>query len=696
MVSTDKGASLRGSPWSNNEWKVMTMKKLSALLLVLVMIFSTVGVFSSYADNDKGGDLTKLTVPKTTYEFDEPILISALSVEKDSWVGIYFPDDLYSLRYVYIDPAMDKGVGSGVEFDIKTAGFDGSNACNTFPLGEYIIKYYPNDRGASATAWVKIKIVPPADAAQAEKPVSVKYELNNATDGLAAGKLTVKVKDPQVEKNIIPYWGNENGKLEEYMPLAKFQVTGEETVYEFPKWQIIPEGATKLLVYTSNMYDQVSSECFEVDLPEGAAYKDPGKPIAEFQVVSDTHAIDSAVHTYNNNILYMFKDIAKLSPESLGLFVAGDMTENGREGEYIKFKNLHKSVEGAPPYFFAIGNHDMFGGDHNEKTALFLKYAKLPNGKSPTSVHYDFWLNGYHFVFLGNDKLVNQIDATLTKETIAWLDETLAQDRDKNRPTFLFIHQGLENTVAGTLYGENWDGIVASSATLLRITLKKYPEVIMFNGHSHWEFDSIKTMYPRSAALPTIFNTSSVSSQTSFYNKVDQMRVEKSEGYYIKVYEDRVLVLGRNYIDAKWVPSAMYVVDYDNGTGPKKDTVSFDVLGVGGGVDPVKVIPGTKLEAPTPTADGYEFAGWFTDKELKKAFDPETAIDGDITLYAKWNKLPEPIPEDTTTTTDPTTAPEPTLGDESSSGIVVIVICGVLAVAVVGAAVVLIIKKKKK
>ena len=38
-----------------------------------------------------------------------------------------------------------------------------------------------------------------------EKPVSATYQLDNDTDGLASGKLTVKVKETEVAKNVIPY-----------------------------------------------------------------------------------------------------------------------------------------------------------------------------------------------------------------------------------------------------------------------------------------------------------------------------------------------------------------------------------------------------------------------------------------------------------------------------------------------------------
>ena len=45
----------------------------------------------------------------------------------------------------------------------------------------------------------------------------------------------------------------------------------------------------------------------------------------------------------------------------------------------------------------------------------------------------------------------------------------------------------------------------------------------------------------------------------------------------------------------------------------------------------------TATEPEDPTKDGYTFAGWYSDEELTQAFDFDTTINEDITLYAKWN-----------------------------------------------------------
>ncbi len=65
-------------------------------------------------------------------------------------------------------------------------------------------------------------------------------------------------------------------------------------------------------------------------------------------------------------------------------------------------------------------------------------------------------------------------------------------------------------------------------------------------------------------------------------------------------------------------------------------TVSFAVDG-GSPVDSQVVNYNTKAtEPPIPVKDGYTFAGWYADAGLVTAFNFDTAIIGDITLYAKW------------------------------------------------------------
>ena len=71
--------------------------------------------------------------------------------------------------------------------------------------------------------------------------------------------------------------------------------------------------------------------------------------------------------------------------------------------------------------------------------------------------------------------------------------------------------------------------------------------------------------------------------------------------------------------------------------------ITFDVNGYGTAPADQSVYTGDKLvKVAEPTAAGYTFGGWYTDKELTKAFDVENdTVSGDTTLYAKWKAIPD-------------------------------------------------------
>ena len=74
---------------------------------------------------------------------------------------------------------------------------------------------------------------------------------------------------------------------------------------------------------------------------------------------------------------------------------------------------------------------------------------------------------------------------------------------------------------------------------------------------------------------------------------------------------------------------------------------------------------GDKLTKPeTPVKDGYTFAGWYKDSACTQAWDFETGISGDMTLYAKWTAAGSSGETEATTaptaTSTAVTTPQPT------------------------------------
>ncbi len=100
-------------------------------------------------------------------------------------------------------------------------------------------------------------------------------------------------------------------------------------------------------------------------------------------------------------------------------------------------------------------------------------------------------------------------------------------------------------------------------------------------------------------------------------------------------------------------------------------TVSFNTNG-GSDVTSQTVKSGEKVTKPIadPIRGGYRFDGWYTSNDDGKtlsdsAFDFNTEIKSDITLYAKWTDVePEPEPEPETPVDEPETPAEETPAEE--------------------------------
>lgn len=406
-------------------------------------------------------------------------------------------------------------------------------------------------------------------------PISIDYNLEVDDDGYAKGEVTVRV-NAWVNMSVCPmeavmYWADENGPLKGYSALARFEITTVSTTFEFPELQIIPKGADRLRVYTAKKGDTTLSNSFrEAMLPEGAACNMEGEPVLRFAVVSDTHVQIAQDNKATQRFKYMLLDLKSVIPDTVGLFINGDVinSSQGNEGiaaqEYASMWNAVDTIWPDLPVYLAVGNHDLWpNAKQDSMKALFLQQAKLPDGTHPETLNYDFWIGGCHFVFLGDDDR-DQNYASLSAQTLEWLDKTIAEGYDESHRTFLFLHQSLSNTVAGgiTNFGQGAHGV--QNVPAVKAVLSKYPNAIMFNGHSHYSMDSVQNAYCVDN-YPYSFNTATV------WN-IDSDGYDESQGYVVEVYNDRVEIKGRNFLTGEWKSSAQYLVAYGelNNLAPEK------------------------------------------------------------------------------------------------------------------------------
>lgn len=78
--------------------------------------------------------------------------------------------------------------------------------------------------------------------------------------------------------------------------------------------------------------------------------------------------------------------------------------------------------------------------------------------------------------------------------------------------------------------------------------------------------------------------------------------------------------------------------NYSGSASPANYTITFESNG-GSVVAKQTVVAGAKAAKPaSPSKDGYILVGWFSDKELSKEYNFDTAVNSSFTLYAKWTE----------------------------------------------------------
>jgi len=129
---------------------------------------------------------------------------------------------------------------------------------------------------------------------------------------------------------------------------------------------------------------------------------------------------------------------------------------------------------------------------------------------------------------------------------------------------------------------------------------------------------------------------------------------------YDQLENSNTLEVGFVAESVKEAEAAEGIVPVTPGIDDAVDTCTVTFLTEGGSdIADEHLKVGEKVQKPAdPTRTGYTFDGWFTDKECTQAYNFESPVNADITLYAKWT---ENKPSDSGSTTEPS-------GGSSSSG----------------------------
>ncbi len=340
------------------------------------------------------------------------------------------------------------------------------------------------------------------------------------------------------------FYEDNNGILKEYSQICSLEITDtkEDTVYNgFITENCSPYNATNIGIYNS-----LNIKVGDIPL-NSLKLTNLGEKLYSFAAVSDTHIGAQTAESDFINALTYFENY----PEIEFIAIAGDLSLSGTDENLSKYKSIIDSYTTKPVYAIT-GNHEAARG-----------YLTLENMLPYTNQ------NLYYSFEKGNDVyiMVGMYDIhegnQFSNEELQWLYEVLEQN--KNKRCFLFMHlfpgYGSGDAMDLDIEGDMLDN---AKGTAFYSLLSHYNNVIFFHGHSHQNFEmqnihemntydkifGCHSVHIPSLAYPRKYNENSLDTD---YNG--------SQGYIVDVYENSIVLRGRDFVTEKFLPIATYRLD---------------------------------------------------------------------------------------------------------------------------------------
>ncbi|QDI92333.1 phosphatase [Salicibibacter halophilus] len=362
----------------------------------------------------------------------------------------------------------------------------------------------------------------------------------------------------------------------------------------------------------------------------------PGdEPELVFPVISDTQIGRETIS--KDDDLEKFEEslnqLGEVVPNQDALVFLGDLTEHGSTDQYNYAMDIYdENKQDGIESLFAIGNHE-YANDLSpeESQERFLDKTGMD------SLYYHEVVNDYDFIVMGEEDY-----GYYSKEQIQWVDERLskAEERDSEKPIFVFSHWPLEDTS----YGSEWN--LSPNGDFLYETLEKYPQVIHFAGHTHYPISDPRSIHQEDF---TSVNTGSVNYMWTedgyLQGELPPGHEEISNGLIVEVYDDEVVIERRGFHSNEWVGEP-WVIDT-----PVETTDDFEYTSNRDNENPYfeKGSSATIIEDKTTSTELFVEFDQASDNLLVHSYEV-TAIDKEtdeaVTEYKAFSEYyKDPVPE---------------------------------------------------
>ena len=301
---------------------------------------------------------------------------------------------------------------------------------------------------------------------------------------------------------------------------------------------------------TIGLYDEKGIRRGLIKIPDSMLPPKDEK-LYSFGAISDVHLQSTTAYADFARALKYFGDNNDIS----FVCINGDLTNSGYAEELSEYSRDVANYIKKPVYAIS-GNHESYGGLDIE--SAIETYTGKP-------LYYSFVQGNDVFIMLG---IVDEYNI-FTSEEMQWLYNTLETNRNKRCFVFQHVFAGKEKeVVCGNAYGlyHNYCWSNATQTTLFESLMAHYKNAIFFHGHSHLRFDlqSKNCIYANidksngywSIHIPSI----TIPRFDADGDGVADYYTAGSEGYVVDVYENHIVLRGRDFIAEKFLPIATYCI----------------------------------------------------------------------------------------------------------------------------------------
>lgn len=258
----------------------------------------------------------------------------------------------------------------------------------------------------------------------------------------------------------------------------------------------------------------------------------PDELVASFAAVSDIH-VETNNPTSFNNFKAVLEGIKGGEDVDAAVYT-GDNVMNGQLLENLFFYLGIRGVMPAEKNFAVMGNHDIGNGtgDYLDHKNNFITNNRLFLGNNVGEGYYYRVVNGCYMIFLSLEDLT--VDTSImSEEQLNWFADVLDEAKEKDAPVIVFNHHPIDYL----------EGVPSDSLINL---CKDYDKLIYVHGHIHDDLGE-----------DNFYNVDGVDC-INLPRCTELTEYDPGDGIVIEVYEDEIVVRGRDFIKGEWIDGLRY------------------------------------------------------------------------------------------------------------------------------------------